>query len=191
MPVTSNTSVTLGGVAPPGYKANVYYPPQFVAFASGTVTTTSTRLYFVPIYIWQTYTFAGIATSNSGAGDTGDTYRVGVYTDSAGPASLVVDVGEVTLTAAAAARESLASITLNKGFYWLAFHANQAADLDAVNAITMSQADLGTLGLSRSATIFSSTYSLRYVDTAYGALASTAVAPTASTTTVPMMYLKA
>jgi len=163
--------------------------------------TTSTRLYYMPIYIWEAHTFTGASMFNSGVGDNGDTLRLGLYTHSAtnGPTSLVIDFGEITLTGAAAERVLSSSVSIGSpGWYWIAFHSNQALDVypGVIAGQEISNAgrypiafqgffgDFATPGISASQMI-----AAWYVDTAYGALASTAVAPTARTTPAPLVWL--
>jgi len=191
------------GVKPPNFVTGTRYTsPVAMNDSAGTLTTTATRLYYYQTYIWQARDFASIETENGGAGDNGDTYRVGVYTHgTSGPDQLVKDFGEVTLTGAAAKRLLTpgAAMTIGApGWYWFAFHANQAAvmvrcfgvgqmiSLVGYRGVNTSSAFLGQITGTSDST---DNQFCRYVDTAYGALASTAVAPTAQTNLAPAIWL--
>ena len=185
------------------YKVGRYYKPQWAVTNAGiTVTTTATRLYYAPIYIREKITFAGAAAFNSGAGDNAETLRLGVYTDSSGvPGTLVTDFGEITLSGAAAVRDLTAAAALTVGWYWLCAHHNTAAAMYGMteqHSVTaagyiagadhMFQNEFGLLGLD---TTSIGSVGAFYVDTAYGALASNAVAPTATAGVAPAIWLKA
>lgn len=187
----------------PGYHTNAAYggPGQH---ESGTFNTAATRLYFSPFVVRGPVTFNRCYTQNSGAGDNTETYRTGLYTNdpTIGPKTLISDFGEVTLTGASALRTQTISVDLSSyvgQFVWLAQHHNTAAAMYGqtassnlgVSGTTFGFNPLdemfGTLQLAFSG--FDNAYSFRYVDTAYGALASTAVTPTASTNVVPVIRL--
>ena len=198
--VKGGGSVTAAGAGPPAYVTSWYYPPQCGAMDPGTtgVTTTDTRLYYIPIFIFQTHTFTNMAVYNSGAGDSGDDVRLGVYSHHAsyGPRTLEVDMGEVSFGASAAKTEATAgTIALTKGWWWIAVHCNGAADMYAIRSRVASsmlwrlQADFGVPAVN-SATL-DCVNGFPYVDTTYGALATNAVAPTTCTSIVPKVWLKA
>ena len=188
-PATNNA---FNGVPPPDYITGTHYVPQYFIPDGSTVTTTATRLYYVPIYIWQARSFSGVITYNQGAGDNGETYRVGLYTHSAtnGPRSLVLDFGQVTLTAASAVRTlSNAASVPAAAWYWLALHFNAATAMYGMESAGAQVTAAGYypntpiqgfFGLVGSGSFGGNTLAVRtrYVDTAYGALAATAVAPT-------------
>lgn len=191
------------GAAPPLYWTGKRYPSILHHPLGTTLTTTATRLYYGLTYIWEIRSFAGVATRNSGAGDNGDTYRVGLYTHTAasGPTSLVKDFGEVTLTAAAGERVLSSSFTPPYiGWYWFAFHANQAAAMYRSNPVGFEQSAAGyapnwnasaLMGQIIVPISISGNDFMLSVDTAYGAFASTAVAPTASQGEMPTVALVA
>ena len=192
------------GVKPPPYASGRYYAPTFLQpDGVNNLTTTSTRLYYIPTYIWEAHTFAGFGIYNAGAGDTGETLRLGIYTDSAGkPGTLAAAGAEITLGGAAADNDGLVSFTPSYiGWYWLAAHFNSAASVRAGNAPGTRLSDVGYvasapsfvsfIGALSPSAIQSGTWpACFYVDTVYGALASTPVAYTATTGTAPMVYLK-
>lgn len=195
------TNTGFMGGAPPSYVTNWAYRPQGQYYnQSTTVTTTATRLYYVPFRVWEQHTFSGVKTFNSGAGDTGETWRQGIYSHTtSGPGSLLVDFGQGTLTAASAGRTLSASVSLAPGVYWHAFHANTAAAWYAFTSSASAvgqfgydmQAFVGTPSWADGVTSSSAECNHLYVDTAYGALASTAVAPTAQGASCPAFLLVA
>ena len=182
--------------------AAVIYPPHWAVLDSAVtdLTTTSTRLYYIPYYFSEVVSFTGLKSRNTGTGDNGDTYRCGVYQKSAStnlPSTLVQDCGEITLTGAAADRTlAVAFSPAYVGWHYLAFHANQAATMHRMySAIAISAAGIssgiglsgafGTAAIGNSAAVQG--FGAYYVDTAYAALASTAVAPTAATPVAPTL----
>lgn len=206
MPAVSNSGPFNGTTAPiPISGVNGLTIPHWASIQQAVLTTTATRLYFIPFYFPRAgLAYSGLKSRNTGAGDNGDTYRQGVYQadfTTGLPSTLVKDCGEVTLTGAAAMRTLASSWTTPyEGWGFLAHHANQAADMQplsninstastAVGLITsfaqnfMFGIDNTTLNLSPVA----ATFGAYYVDTAYGAFASTAVAPTAITTLAPIV----
>lgn len=197
------------GVNPPAYITGNRYLPQNTSFpGTGVLTTTSTRNYYVPIYIWEIRSFAGLATINSGTGDNGDTFRLAIYEHDAankGPGTLLKDVGEITLTGVDQVERFAANAFTppTTGWYWLSLHCNQACVLynmasDGIQ-ITAVGYKVGQPLLSRtglfSLTAFPTTLAALpvayYVDTAYGAAPATAVQPTATTASAPVIALVA
>lgn len=179
-----------------GFDTGLVHPPHYITKGGASVTTTATRAYYAPFFVHEPVTFSSIQTTNFGAGDNGDTYRLALYANdgTAGPGTRIQDIGEVTLTGAAARRTITTTINLQSysgQWVWVMFHANQAADMYDMKSSTTAgeiingMGTLGTFGDSyASATTIQSAF--RYVDTAYGAAASTAVAPTASITIMPI-----
>lgn len=187
----------IGGAPIPGIMSGAgIRSPYFVNEAGTNITTTSTRLYYIPIYLDRIFTFAGIKTRNGGTGDNGDTYRVGLYAEATagGPGALVNDCGEITLDASASivrtASSSFSTTTI--GWHYLAFHSNQAVSMNQCttspggNLVPTPADGLPTLAFNSST---DGNFAIPYVDTTYGALASTAVAPTASTNAAPVTFL--
>lgn len=172
-----------------------YHPHYILVGVTAGFTTTSTRAYYMPYYVAEPVVFSGIKTGNVGTGDNGDTYRVAIYANdgTAGPGTLIVDAGQVTLTGAAAVRTLSVSIdltTYSGRWVWVMVHCNQASllhDMTAVAATVGAQnmvASFGTFDFGSTTYDYNKVF--RYVDTAYGAAASTAVTPTASTGTAPL-----
>lgn len=201
MIVKGGGSKTAPGAGPPGYVSNWWYPPQSGLMDPGTttLTTTTTRLYYIPMYIFESRKFDFMAAYNSGAGDSGDAVRLGIYSHntSYGPRTLMNDFGSVTLGASAAklANTTADEVALPRGWYWLAVHCNGAADMYAIRSRVASyglaggQQDFGTNVLD--ATGLDCVNYFPYVDTAVAAFATNAVAPTSVTSIVPKVWLQA
>jgi len=195
-PFASNKNTFYGIVAPPqitGCDAN--FPPHWGVVGSGGFSTTATRLYFLPYYFREIIQYTGLRARNQGTGDNGEKFRLGAYTmDTTGhPASLIVDAGEVTLDGSAAARTLATAWTPPYiGWGFLCAHHNSSAsmygvsDRETVSSVGYVQTNLAStlFGQTNTAVEAGATTNLFggfYVDTTYGALASTAVQPTGVT----------
>lgn len=201
MIIKGGGSVLAPGFGPPGYVSGWYYPTQAGVMdpASQTLTTTSTRKYYIPIYIFQSRAFINLAIYNSGVGDSGDKVAAAIYTHnpSYGPRVLKKDCGEITLTGSAIKNECTEfEVALTKGLWWLSLHCNAAMDLYAIRGqigtglLLRGQADLGVCALD-AAGLDCVNY-FPYVDVTYASTApETATAPTAVTSKVPKVWLKA
>jgi hypothetical protein len=199
MALFNNSSGPFNGILPPAYVSGVgaSYPPHWALYHTGTLNTTATRLYYIPFYFNSLTAFTGLRSYNSGAGDNGEVFRMGVYeaalTSSGGrglPGTRLVDCGEVTLTGASAVRTLASSFTPTYvGWHWLAYHANSAAAMYAVvNANQAgSPAYIGTSFSLPVSAALGSQFGGLYVDTAYGALAASAVAPTGVDFSAPLV----
>lgn len=193
------------GVPTPIMMSGAAIGPHWAGITNASKTTTAGRLYYYPIYFDRIQTFAGAKTRNTGAGDNGETYRVGLYTESAsgGPGSLVKDFGEVTLTGAAAVRTLASAVsTTLLGWHYIAVHHNTAAAMNSYGAgENITGAGLVTPNIyagliptmdpaSQLNSVGPVLFSFLFVDTAYGALAATAVAPTGAeaSATAVMLY---
>jgi hypothetical protein len=184
----------------PGFHTNMSYGCPFADAGGGTLNTTATRLYYSPFFVGAAVTFTRCYTQNQGAGDNGEVYRTGAYANdgASGPGTLISDFGEVTLTGATALRTQTISLDLSAyvgQWIWLAQHHNsEVAMYDQkipVTAPYWPQA-MALFG-SRIVTHFDAANAIaffRFVDTAYGALASTAVAPSSvQVAAVPVIKL--
>lgn len=193
---------TFAGVQPLGAFAGVgnRFPPHWATINSlgGGLATTATRLYYVPYYFNEMRAFTGLKSYNTGSGDNGETFRMGVYRAAllssglrGAPSTLLADCGQVTLTGAAAERTLASSFTPDYvGWHFLALHANSAFSIAAIQNIGSSDVPNSMRNaFGNNAIVASGTASFGafYVDTAYGALASTAVAPTAVTDLGPLV----
>jgi len=171
---------------PPKWASGQTIRPDYAILDASAVTTTATRLYYVPMFFPRAESFSGIRTYNQGTGDNGETYRCGIYEESTngGPGSLLQDCGEVTLTGAAAVRTLAQSFSISTpGWHYLAMHFNSDAAMYRMylgaTAAQIQRAQLfGDYETLQNSNTGTAAKHFAYVDTAYGALASTAVAPT-------------
>lgn len=198
MPFVSNNG-HVWGVKPPKVMTGANLGPHYV-FTSATLTSNANDLYYIPIYVPEIATWAGIKFQNSSAGDNTEVIRFGIYQEASGggPGSLLADLGTVTLDASSAQR-TLASSWTNTyiGWHYIAVHfqsatgvnacAAQATDSSAGRVTPTPSAGMPQITLSFSTYISASVF--LFVNTAYGALASTAVTPTSSTTTAPYVLI--
>lgn len=201
--VALSNSGSFNGVKPLGAISGcgISYPPHWAVIVTNGIATTATRLYYIPYYFEEVRAFTGIRTENFGAADNGDTYRCGVYQATllstgsrGGPGALIADCGQVTLTGASAIRTLASSFTpAYVGWHWLAFATNLSATMSSMSNASSTAANgygspmymgFGVSSISI-ATAGTQTFGALYVDTTYGALASTAVAPTALTAVAP------
>lgn len=194
----------LNGAPAPKYITGRYYRSSLVYSAGASVTTTATRLYYVPIFISEVRQFAGFVMRNDGAGDNGEKVRMGLYTHTAvGPTTLVQAATEVTFAGAAADNVTSDAFTPTQtGWHWLAGHFDSASTVRGTNTLSgvttyqFSPPDFATFfGLNTVSSddigVVVNPPGFLYVDTTYGALASTAVAPTAGIYQGPWLGLKA
>jgi len=188
------TSLPMWGNKAPKYITGAYYLPVGYAQRDAAITCTATRCSYVPLIIWENRTFSGVSVYNTSAADTGKKIRIMVFRDdlsTGGPGTLEKDFGEITLTAAAALRTLSSSWAAVTGVYWLAFWSDSATnvegmapfDFQSIVGYSLSPSISCFVG-SLNAPVTGDTGNLHtfshYVDTAYGAAPSTAVAPTAS-----------
>lgn len=174
----------------------------FYQIDGSTITTGTGRIYYTPLYVAESRSFAGVATFNTaGTASGGETYRVGLYshTAAAGPTALEIDFGQVTLTTTNAERVLSSAVSLTKGWHWWAIQTQQAIGLSYMFSMggILSAAGYAAqhFGASFKGAITTATVSTNkgfmYVDTAYGALATAAVAPTTDTNLAPAIWIVA
>lgn len=179
---------------PTGYITGAYYLPIGYSQKESAYNSVATRCYYYPLAIWAVKAFAGVSFYNTSAADTGKKIRIMVFKDdgaSGGPGTLVKDFGEVTLTAAAALRTLSSSWAATPGTYWLAFWGDSIVSCEGMGPYNFDTH--AGYSFEPSLTHFIGNFSApvtggtgnqqvmaHYVDTAYGAAPSTAVAPTAS-----------
>ncbi len=191
IPAQKSVSGPYYGIAPPKFRSGQSYLPTGYAITGETIATGAADLYYYPFWCPTTQTFTGAKSWNQGAGDNGETFRMGIYKDDGsggGPGTLVIDFGQVTLTGAAALRTLASAVTLPGGqWYWFAQHFNSSMSMfgmsqsaTAVGPTPPLQIATGYLmTTSPSATLGTNYVGGFFVNTTYGALAATAVAPSA------------
>lgn len=197
MPAVQNTPFD-GAAAPfPISGVGGIFPPHWAALLtiSTGLSTTATRLYFIPYYFPAIVQYTGLKTRNLGTGDNAKVFRMGVYQASPTtglPSTLIVDAGEVTLSGAAADRTLATAWTPPYiGWGYLAHHANAIVDIANIcdqttgsNVYNNQPNRLFGIG-STQPSLSAANFGSYYVDTTYGPLAANAVAPTAITNIAP------
>ncbi len=170
------------GSAAPLHATGRFYPPHLSYTSAGaTLTTTAGRLYYMPYLITEIRSYAGFVIRNTGAGDTGEKVRIGLYLDRTG---------------------GLVKAATELGWHWICAHFDSATAVKIIYGAGSVVTAAGFAPPNMSAAMFG-VYSANgddqstgapatwYVDTSYGALASTMVAPTATATSGPWVALKA
>lgn len=181
------------GINPPPFQASHYYRPHWATATALTVTLTANRLYRTWFYVPKTTTFSGGWFHNSGAGDSGDKVRIGVY-DATG-ATLLKDFGETTLSGAAALRSVANTVTLpGPAWYQLALVSDTTPALFAIDPLQyFSAAGMVTpsptaafgafsAALAAGSNILNSSPVGDYAAFSYAALPTPITAPTATIT---------
>lgn len=189
------SALPVNGLPAPSHITGRYYPPQLVSGDSATASTTATRLYYIPYFITEIRSYAGFVMRNTGTGDPGEKCRMGLYTHGAGgPTTLVQAATEVTFSSSAADNVTANAFTPTYvGWHWICAQFDSASTVYAFKTIGQSITAAGDLpsllfnthfGISSVAAedwgVAINPGSALYVDTTYAALASTAVAPTAT-----------
>ncbi len=193
----SNTG-PVSGVRPPKVMPGAAIAPHYAYAAAGTVPSAN-DLYYVPIYVPDATTWAGIKCQNGSAGDTGEVIRFGIYQEATngGPGSLLADLGTITLDASAAQRTLASSWTSTSiGWHYSAVHFQSATNL-IFGTVQATDSSVGRYPINAGSGMPQITLSFSYtgvgpfllVNTAYGALASTAVTPTSSATFGPFVFI--
>lgn len=191
------------GAAAPVHATGRYYPSHLgLTHDATSLTTTATRLYYVPYLITEIRSYAGFVMRNTGAGDSGEKVRMGLYLmrDS----SLVKAATEVTFSGAAADNVTSDAFTPTElGWHWICAHFDAASAVKKVFGAGTGISGAGYLPEANIMPSFFGVYNATednyqvsipaawYVDTTYAALASTMVAPTATTSVGPWLALKA
>lgn len=195
-------SGALGGAPAPKHITGRFYPSHLHASDASGLTTTSTRIYYLPYYISEIRSYAGFVMRNAGAGDSGKKVRMGLYTHSAvnGPTTLVQAATEITFAGAAADNTTAnAFIPTYIGWHWIAAQFDVASSVRRSLVHNYQLTAVGSQPIPAIAPFFgvitvsgdlvSVPISAYYVDTTYAALAATAVAPTATTDIAPWLGL--
>lgn len=193
-------SLLVPGAGPLRYVSGWHYPLNSGVVDPGTqtLTTTNTRIYYMPFYVFESHLFTLATVYNSGTGDDGDDVRFAIYSHhrSYGPRTLKLDFGEITFDGTADSQASEAGEAyLTRGWWWGALHCNGAADMYAIRSRVASsqmlrgQNEIGVPSVTAAAADDANFFP--YVDSTYGAFATNAVAPTDVTSIVPKVWLKA
>lgn len=165
-----------------GYKSGKYYSacPALDTSTSDQQTLTTGSIYYTPFYVHSDIAISALTFANGGTGDNGKNVRVGVYANDQGaPGSLVVAASPVTLTAAIAAREVAVSASLSKAWYWFALQMDSGGSIRNV-ATPPAGYGYSFYSLASPPSSITTGAAALSVTGSYGALASTAVTPTAA-----------
>lgn len=199
-PAISSNSGPSTGVVPPKVATNFMIGPHYMMGLS-TISYSANDLIYIPIWISEISTWAGIKTRNGGAGDSGDVYRVGIYAEAStgGPGSLIRDCGTVTLDASAAIRTTASSFSNTYiGWHYLAVHFQNAilmshmvceAQDSAVARYPLNVAAQAMPSISDAMNSWGGQSPIPFINSAYGSLASTAVTPTSTITSCPQIRI--
>lgn len=165
--------------------AGRYYGPT--AGPTGNVQYTQSTGYASPFVVRKAQAFDRIAT-NCTATRALSVVRLGIYTNSKGPAALVLDAGTVDCTAATGDKELTIAQTLNAGLYWLVAvpqgaDANLLRDVSGLTSGITGAATPGGTGTGSG--VVTATAGIA------GALPGTYPALSATLASVPSVWLRA
>lgn len=174
-----------------GYATGKYYGPSVFPAVAVTRTLDANRVYYSPFWSQEAHSFTGISVQQTNAAPTGNV-RLGVYNNSAGaPGSLLIDAGVVAFPGSTGIRTVTATITLAaRTAYWLAFVSDAAvnalgAEATGGHTVMASLGSYSTLYIAQNGF-----YGGTYAAFTYGALPSTATAPTLNADVTPYVVLK-
>lgn len=178
-----------------GYGTGKYYAPTIANTSVLSTGTTANRVWYAPFWCQEAHTFTGIGIYQSGSGVTGNA-RFGVFANSGGlPGALVIDAGVAAFPGSTGLRIVAASIALSaRTAYWLAMVADAALVVHSLSANAADYPALTQSVISQGA--FNPEYAalnggggMCYAALTYGALPSTATAPTADADNGPPLIL--
>lgn len=114
------------------YTSNIIYP-TFVGEGTIGADTFSTTYIYASAFIARTdFTCDGICAENSGTGDSGDDFVMGIWSSNATnqPTTLLGQTAEVALDASADLRiaDTTADISISAGLYWVGLSLNGNAN---------------------------------------------------------------
>jgi len=105
-----------------------WYTPSTNALSIGSTPNVANSIRFSPVIIERDITITQLGISVVTIAGTGNTARVGIYTNNAStnqPQTRLVDSGTMTLDGATGQRVITGlSVTLTKGLYWFAYFSN-------------------------------------------------------------------
>jgi hypothetical protein len=136
----------LSGVAPPKYLSGESILPHYCVQTGAGVSFSADTKIQIKMWLPGNQTFAGAKLGNTDASDTGEKFNVAIYSEAAigGAGSLLVDLGEVTLTAAAATRTLATTFTTTySGWYYIHVHVNATFNLWSIKAASTEVSAVG------------------------------------------------
>lgn len=129
---TASSSGSGFGFSPAMDTASEYSTPHL----AGTLTTrsiTADNLYAFPVWIPFAEEIDFLAIENTTT-SSGNNLRVGLYEDDNGrPGDLVIDSGEISLTAASYKTTSPTAVAVSRGWYWLAVLSSATVTVRAID----------------------------------------------------------
>lgn len=180
-----------------GYAVGNHYGPA-LPYGGSTMQVyalVANTIIFVPFVPLANHTFKGISSFNTSTAENGWVFRVGIYDSGPDfrPLNLLVDGGQITLTAAAALRTVVINQALLKNrLYWIAA-AGPAANMPTLAATFSNISQPYCAGLKAADLVTSATHmgQMRQAH-AYGALPAVTTTPTCVAATYkPFMLLEA
>jgi hypothetical protein len=157
-----------GGTTSLGHVSPFYYG---AVFAQSSVNATLNRCYFVPVFIPATGSYDRLQIRAGASFNGTATARLGIYSDTNGqPATLILDAGTVSVTAASTNYTITINQSLTSGWYWLATGV-QATATNTSLATTASSIPATSLGLPRDS-VTANAFGGYYVDGISGAFAN-------------------
>lgn len=138
MVAVANSGQFLGAKGFKMMPGKYYRPPHLVQVNTpSTMNTTGARYYTVPFIIEQPTALAGAWCYNGGAADSGDKFKMALFSEAAagGPGTMVKSFGEGTFTGAAALNSLTSSFSAAPGRYYLEFVTDNAVTMLCMSAM--------------------------------------------------------
>jgi hypothetical protein len=143
-----------------------FYTPSTNALAIGSLGNLANSIRYSPFIIEKDITITQLGISVVTIAATGNTARVGIYSNNAStnqPSSRLVDSGTIALDGSTGQRIVTGlSVTLTKGLYWLAYFTNASTGTVASIANLNLPDVIGTTGTLNNGLITGYTQSLTY-----------------------------
>ena len=143
-----------------------WYTPSTNALAIGSTPNVANSIRFSPFLVERDITITQLGISVVTIAGTGNTARVGIYTNNAStnqPQTRLVDTGTIALDGATGQRiVSGLSVTLTKGLYWFAYFSNASTGTVASIANLNLPDVIGTTGTLNNGLITGYSQSLTY-----------------------------
>lgn len=178
-------TIANAGLTGPGYISGRYYMNPFISQSLSTANVGANSMFFVPIYIYKTQTFTGMAYWATASTPNA---RFGVYTNNNGvPGTLVggTEIGAAAIvTGSTQDRAFTAPVSFTPGWYWMAILTDGTVTLTSSTSSNNNHAIHGVGVLSMTGMNVRLTAAQTY-----GALPSSA--PTASWTEASGMIVLA
>jgi hypothetical protein len=144
-----------------------WYTPSTNALAIGSTPNVANSIRFSPFLVERDITITQLGISVVTIAGTGNTARVGIYTNNAStnqPQTRLVDSGTIALDGVANSQRIVTglSVTLTKGLYWFAYFSNASTGTVASIANLNLPDVIGTTGTLNNGLITGYSQSLTY-----------------------------